>query len=289
MTAIICFALALAAQPAGATPPSEADKQRQADVAWLAPAKARQLKVTVGRPQPTTAALHAEPLLRWSNPTAGSVYGEVFVWTVENRPAALASIYRWYHPYKDATVEVVSVSPDPVAATDGAASAWEAPESGIEWRPLEGGPKPAQARNARLVQFRALTRRFSAELADQRGGDEVDRDLRLLGQPVYRYETGSTDGALFAFVETTDPEAWVLVECDTAKAEGAWRYAVARMNADALRLSLDERVIADWPKIVQAWKYRQAHYTLFGFDPQLLKKESPDVKLNSDSPEKEKP
>ena len=62
------------------------------------------------------------------------------------------------------------------------------------------------------------------------------------------------------------------------------------MNADALRLSLDERVIADWPKIEQAWRYRKAHYTLFGFDPQLLKKESSEREPpQSALPEKEKP
>jgi hypothetical protein len=275
MTALLYLSLVWAAEPAVAASSSELDNERQAEVAWLAPAKARQLTLAVGQSESVAARLYAEPLLRWSNPTAGSVYGEVFVWTIDHRPAAIASIYRWYHPYKDSTVEVVSVSPEPVTATDGEKAAWQAPAGGIDWRKLAEGPKPAQTPNARLVQFRSLARRFSAELADQRGGTEVDRQLRLLGQPVYRYESGDFDGALFAFVETTDPEAWLLLECDTTQQAGAWRYALARMNADALSLSLDGRVVADWPMIVQAWRYREAHYTLFGFDPKLLAKPSP--------------
>src|SRR5687768_14871534 len=71
------------------------ERQRQAEVAELALAEAARLKLFVGEDN-SPAALHKEPLLRWSNPTAGSVHGEVFVWLHNDRPAAIASIYRWY-------------------------------------------------------------------------------------------------------------------------------------------------------------------------------------------------
>src|SRR5262245_23622779 len=90
------------------------ERQRQEDVALLARAKAKQLEVSVGDEDGgAKASLHSEPLLRWSNPTAGSVFGEVFVWHVEGQPVAAASIFRWYHPFKDASLEIVSLSPRP--------------------------------------------------------------------------------------------------------------------------------------------------------------------------------
>src|SRR5688572_12875369 len=106
--AFLATSLLLAAQP-GADPAEDpvVDKTRQEEVARLAPAKARQLELIVGVGEPVNAikaALHDQPLLRWSNPTVGSVHGEVFVWTVDGRPAALASVFRWYHPFKDGTV-----------------------------------------------------------------------------------------------------------------------------------------------------------------------------------------
>src|SRR5919112_871844 len=85
-------------------PDAAQEVTRRDEVAKLAPAKARQVEMVISE-SGQKAELRAEPLLRWSNPTAGSVHGEVFLWTLHNRPVAIASIYRWYHPYKDSTFE----------------------------------------------------------------------------------------------------------------------------------------------------------------------------------------
>jgi hypothetical protein len=37
-------------------------------------------------------ALRAEPIMKWSNPVVGSIYGDVFIWTENGRPEAVASI-----------------------------------------------------------------------------------------------------------------------------------------------------------------------------------------------------
>src|ERR1700721_2703026 len=47
-----------------------------------------------GSDRPLT--LHPEPVLMWSNPIMGEIYGDVFVWTADGRPEAVASIYRFY-------------------------------------------------------------------------------------------------------------------------------------------------------------------------------------------------
>ena len=49
-----------------------------------------------GSDRPLT--LRPEPVLSWSNPVMGQIYGEVFVWTADGRTEAVASIYRFYAP-----------------------------------------------------------------------------------------------------------------------------------------------------------------------------------------------
>ncbi len=82
--------------------------------------------------------------------------------------------------------------------------------------------------------MRALARDFSAETQDDK---EQHWELRLLPQPLYRYESTDPDvldGAVFAFVTSagTDPEAILVLE--TRKPAGGgdpvWHYAVARFT-----------------------------------------------------------
>lgn len=258
------------AEPGNAQPsPPAVERERQEGVARMAPIKARALDVLVGEAGADKAALHGEPLLRWSNPTVGSVYGEVFLWHVEGRPAAVASIYRWFHPYHDSTLEIVSLSPKAVVVREGEAVDWDCRSAGVTFQPATIAA-PAPNRLARLAQMRAFARRFAAELSDERGGERTTRQLRLLNQPAYRYESprqNVIDGALFAFAEATDPEAWLMIEATGKGNTLSWRYALARMNSDELQVRLDGAVVQTWAHIDQPWNDRKSSYTLFTFEP----------------------
>jgi hypothetical protein len=248
---------------------------RRDEVARLAPAKAKQVEMLVGETQ-IKATLRSEPLLRWSNPTAGSVHGEVFLWTQERRPVAIASIYRWYHPYKDSTFEVVSTTTSRVIANEDKKLLWEAKGNSIEWRALTDAAVPEKpTASAMLNAMRQLARRFSARLVDQRvGGEAVERELRLLNQPAYRYacpEANVVDGGLFALVEVTDPEVWILLEAVKRDDKTVWQYALARMNADACEVRLDDKIVQRWERIIEPWRINKAPYTLFGFKAESVK------------------
>jgi hypothetical protein len=270
------LSLLLAIALAGADPDSAEETTRRDEVAKLAAAKARQIEMVVGSSE-HAAKLQAEPLLRWSNPTAGSVHGEVYLWSHQGRPAAIASIYRWYHPFKDSTLEVVTTTPLSVAAREDKELLWEAEAGGIEFKPLAEAPSPAKTATARLNQMRQLARRFSARLDDKRDGEVVQRELRLLNQPVHRYKSDEqhiVDGALFTLVEVTDPEIWILLEAVEKEGKKRWQYALARMNADACAVRLDDKPLQRWEKIVDPWKIRKAPYTLLGFKPETVRIES---------------
>ena len=65
-------------------------------------------------------------------------------------------------------------------------------------------------------------------------------EMRLLAQPIYRYQLSGSpdsptlDGAIFVFVEGTDPEAYLLLEA-TGTERPVWQFAFARMNIVAFR------------------------------------------------------
>ncbi len=55
-----------------------------------------------------------------------------------------------------------------------------------------------------------------------------------MSQPVLRYESKHhevTDGALFALVEATDPEAFLVLEARPESGAVPWHYALARMTS----------------------------------------------------------
>jgi hypothetical protein len=187
-----------------------------------------------------------EPVLRWTNPTAGRVYGNTYVWLQNGRPAAVSCLFRNFHPYNTFNGEWAALAGTKLVAKREDKVMWQ-PRDEWKWHPVLGADAPAATAAQRLVQMRALAGEFLVELLDTRNVPRgEDQTPRLLPRPVYRYEaerTKALDGALYAFVIGTDPELLLLLECDTtAPKEGAatprpeWRFGVARMNRDTIRL-----------------------------------------------------
>ena len=87
--------------------------------------------------------------------------------------------------------------------------------------------------------MKTIAERFTAAV-DTSGNFANPEQLRLLTTPIYRYSAtahGILDGALFAFVQGTNPEVLMLVEADaTAPAATGWRYGFARMSCFFLRV-----------------------------------------------------
>jgi hypothetical protein len=92
----------------------------------------------------------------------------------------------------------------------------------------------------RAAQMRTLSRDFTASTLDHK-----DRhwELRLLPQPVYRYESTDPDvldGAVYAYVTSTgiDPEALLVLEARQmpGKDIAVCHYALARFTDSELRI-----------------------------------------------------
>ncbi len=219
-----------------------------------------------GSDRPLT--LRPEPVLSWSNPVMGQIYGEVFVWTADGRPEAVASIYRFYAPSPHRADEFHSLALGNLIAEREGAAVWTASRPGVELKPIPGAPVPADSPAARLRQMRSLAQEFTSRQTNRAG---VDSDMRLLAQPIYRYgETKGDliDGGLFVFVQGTDPEIFLLIEArrsPTGMAE--WRFGATRMHGIDLRVYRHGKMVWNAPEITwERIQDRREPYTIFRFE-----------------------
>lgn len=239
------------AEPDSADPSDEErQKTEQRQFArWAADAvSSYEIRQTSSPDTPLT--LRREPVLKWSNPERGRIYGHVFVWTSGGRPGAVASLYKWYHPHTHSSHEFQSLSLGNVTAKQGGADAWAASRPGIELQSIAGAPPPGKTAPERIRQMRRIADHFRADEIDREGEQTT---LRLLTQPIYRYEEPKgelLDGALFAFVQGTDPEVLLLVEArHDAGGHASWQYALARLNGITLRAFYDDRKVWEAPEL----------------------------------------
>jgi hypothetical protein len=54
-------------------------------------------------------------------------------------------------------------------------------------------------------------------------------------------------------------------------AKPIWRYALARMNIDELEIQYKSAFVQRWANVRDTWMNPRASYTLFNFEPALVK------------------
>jgi hypothetical protein len=249
-------------------PAANAEAGRAAEAVGLARAEAERYRIVVEGRADAAIALEKEALLQWSNPVAGSIHGSVFVWTDRGTPVAVGSIYKWFSPKTHTGVELHAISPRRLSADREGRRLWSPSRPGVEFRAIPGAQAPAESPAGRLRQMRAMAKEFAGGETTREG---VARELRLLTQPIYRYESTDpdvVDGGLFAFVEGTDPEIVLAMEARRTAKGVEWQFAAARMNSVALRLKQRDREVWSVPEI--PWSQARDHaepYSLFIFHP----------------------
>jgi hypothetical protein len=127
---------------------------------------------------------------------------------------------------------------------------WTPDSPGVEMSPVPEAPPPAANRAARLVQMKAIARRFSCFTEEATRGKRL---LRLLPTPLDRYPENTpagSDGALFSFVVGNDPEVMLLVElAESPAGASVWNYGLCRSTRSTCVALLDER---------EVWRYDSA-------------------------------
>jgi len=163
----------------------------------------------------------------------GGTYGSVYVWTDRGNAEAVACFWRYVS--SDGKISIVhelhSLCPVVLRSEGKGADAWK-PKAGVKRHLLENAPAPAKTEAGRMQQMRTFCRDFSARSVSS-AGDRTE--LRLLPQPLYRFQSSNADvvdGALFAFVCSvgTDPEVFLQLEALATPEGPRWHYCLARFS-----------------------------------------------------------
>ena len=235
--------LVLVGQAAEAEKPTDAE--RLARLKFLKE-KAAERSLYRGPGETAAFPLTTEPILRYANIERwelGTSDGATFLWLDGTLPvAAISTSIR--RPKDIAYQECTSFSSGPLECRQAGVPVWTPKGGGLVAQKLDG-PAPAGAKVQRLAQMRALAARFAVTCYDSATNEP--RELRLLPQPLYRFESEKhkiLDGALFAFVITNDPEMFVLLEATTDSGPDAqWRFTLARMSSLPQKVRLDSKEI----------------------------------------------
>ena len=213
--------------------------------------------IAIARGDRVRAESLKEPVYRFDDPTRDFSDGTVWAFGENGRPPALLTISLKKYPPKTVfwLLEFTSLADGPVRV-DGGRSPWSPDKPGIETRPIPNAPRPADDAAKRLLQMRALSRRFTAnELFEpSKEGQRADRfELRLLPKPVHRYEDpdhGLSDGGLFLLVYGRNPEVALVVEAQRGdRDEPRWVYGLGRISSAHLKVNLDGREVADFAQL----------------------------------------
>lgn len=224
---VLWIATLLPAQAAG-----EGDAAKKAAAERLAALKAQAARYQFRAGKEGTT-LHPEPLLRWTNPVAQEEDAVLFLWVRGGRPEATAQFFVrgdvWMH-------EFASLSESPFVVDWAGGPVWSPNGPGAKFRPVPRGPAPAKSAAQRLNQMRSIAESFRASVEFRYEG-ESRYELRLLTRPLHRYGPADgpiQDGALWAFVQGTNPEVLLLIEArKSADGQTAWHYALAPMTSYA--------------------------------------------------------
>jgi hypothetical protein len=178
-------------------------------------------------PKPKRLELAAEPVLRWDNPRSFVVDGATFIWLSEQRPEVIGAM--WFKNAR-AHFELHSLSPEPLSAVIDGDRHWSTSRPGIRWEGVPAAAPPPESRAKRLQQMKQLAQDFGVYAV--KTAPEYDEGstwrFRMMAQPIHRYaEEAAVDGAVFALVQGTDPEAFLLFESRTENGKARWHFAFA--------------------------------------------------------------
>lgn len=197
--------------------------------------EAEQYEIFLGTDRKVALKLEPKPIFRWAEPLARNRFnGVVYVWTHEGRPEVIGSIWASGGPAPPGKSKLChtfhSLALGPLEAYRDGESYWTPMKGGIDLKSFPDAPVPAKTASQRLAQMRSIARELTVlQAVDAAETKEVE--LRLLPQPIYRYEAHedrSRDGAIFAYLRDWDPEILLLVETLDTPDGPRWHYCPLR-------------------------------------------------------------
>jgi len=245
-TAYLLLIGAVIGQAAAAQDPPQQDaaQANQASLERMV-ADLAEFELQVATDPPKKLALSGAAVLRWSYPIRNVDDAAAFVWLGKERPEAVATVmsYRDRAQNLRRAYEFVSLSPDPLAAVHDGRRVWHPEKPGFTWQAVPDAPMPAETAALRRRQMHDLAAKFQVAVES----DKNRYELRLLAQPLYRYQNAKADildGSLFALAEGTDPELILALESSVEKP--GWKFAVARLTRWAVEVRYQSKMVGQF-------------------------------------------
>ncbi len=213
----------------------------------------------------------AKVVLRWANSTRGSENGMTVLYLDAGRPEAVCCIYPWE---KTLSHEFDSLSRGSLLAKRDGIVVWNPEHPGLQFQPIPNADAPAEVPTARLGQMKMLASQFSSTMLGWRANNSDREVLRMLPRPLYRYDSKRNDvldGAVFAFVQGTDPESLLLLEA-VRKGNGfEWQFAFARRTSGELEGRHRDTIVWHVDRFPTSTDQKSTHRTLSRpLDPRIL-------------------
>ena len=177
---------------------------------------------------PQISKLHAKSLLRWSNPLTTVKDGGLAVYTRGGRPDVVVEFQ--IHNENLSGHEFSPINYEGMELHRDGRAVFRADSGWFKFQDFPDAPRPADKPAARLAQMKSLAERFTVfDIFGRVEEDLQHYNLRLMPQPVYRYEEadGKIDGGMFVFAQGTNPEAVLLIEARRDLEKPTWRYGFA--------------------------------------------------------------
>ncbi|HUQ69213.1 MAG TPA: hypothetical protein VM165_06810 [Planctomycetaceae bacterium] len=212
-------------------------------------------------PNGTTPMSH-KVVMRWSNNARGSETGITVLYLADGVPQAVCCVYPWE---QSLIHEFDSLSRGRLVGKRDGAVVWTPESAGLSFQSVPEAEAPAENPAARLRQMKSLAAGFSSTMLGWRADRSDREELRLLPQPLYRYETTSGsifDGAVFAFVQGTDPESLLLIEAVKDAQPARWEYAFVRRTSGELEGRHKGVVVWHADQQPQTKNPRSTHFSL---------------------------
>ena len=277
---LVAFRLPLGAMGAETPERKSRDAQESEETMRLIDAELPKWKISVGTARDVELKLEPKSVLKWANPGVGRVHGGVYIWTKDGRPEVVLSLFKVWEPLWGFQAEMHSLSQDEMTVERDGTIMWQPNRPGLTLKDLPDSPDPAITPARRLPQMRMLAKDFSASMIDYRRNELGERqELRLLPQPIYRYQSTDPDvldGAMFTFVFGTDPEIFLLIEAHDMNGAPGWKYALARMNFDVLTVVYKKREVWHAERVKNETRFHEP-YILFNV-PETARRAAPEAK-----------
>lgn len=185
---------------------------------------------------------------RFNHPKTNCDDATVWLWGATGRPMALLTLSGTWpanNPIGSWSYELSSLTTSPLRASGIGDWTWTAAAGKLVFEELSDAPPAADTATRRLRQMKDLSRRFNGQgLYGPKLEEHVE--LRVLPTPLHTYRDEAQhvrEGALFALVEATNPEAVLMIELVDEGGRDVWKYAFNRISSGQIRGRLDDKEV----------------------------------------------